>query len=473
MPEGDDAGVAFLRALIERELPEFSAELGAPVRLVEDPPADGPCFLIGPATLNPAFKRFEIEGIAASAVQLDRDRQVLTADGPDVGSVVESLSLLRTLTANDVDRVTADDCIDLNHCVDRVRREVESTYPSFSLRKLDWPLICDEHIPRVLSSDEPFFELQRWIARLQDMHTWVQPSPPFGLLPYAVHVDHDRAVFKRVPEWTAAFDAGIRDGDELLHADLEDAIDRTGAPIHMRPYLTGRRLVSGPAGIERHFHVRRLNGEETAFVDSPSFTPWETPATWDRLDGGAGYLQLSGFPPGINEIIETAFSELGGGGRLVVDLRGNTGGMLVEALDFRDRFLRSPGLMGTIQFSTPGKSLAEPAPIMAAPSERWTRWDGPVQFLTDPLTASASEDVILGLQGLPHIKTVGGRTGGGSGRARSIRLLPGMRLSVSTALTFDRDGRCVEGNGLAPDIPVNPFEQGFDSELFRQVERSC
>ncbi|TVR69514.1 MAG: hypothetical protein EA415_14195, partial [Sphaerobacteraceae bacterium] len=283
LPEGNGTEVAFLRALIERELHEFSAELGAPVRLENGLPGDGPRFLIGPAHLNPAFQQLKIEAATEPTVQLNRDQRILIADGPDTGSVVESLGLLRTLTASGADRVTADDCIDIAHCVDRVRREVESSYPSFNLRGLDWQMICDEHIPRVLSSDEPFFELQRWIARLKDMHTWVQPSPPFGLLPYAVHVDRDRAVFKRVPKWTAAFDAGVRDEDELIHADLGDAIDRNGAPNHMRPYLTGRRLISGPVGMERSFHVRRHDGTLTSFVDTPSFTPWEAPAAWGRL----------------------------------------------------------------------------------------------------------------------------------------------------------------------------------------------
>jgi carboxyl-terminal processing protease len=74
--------------------------------------------------------------------------------------------------------------------------------------------------------------------------------------------------------------------------------------------------------------------------------------------------------------------------------------------------------------------------------------------LTDELTFSSSEDFLLGLQGLPHVAVVGRRSGGGSGRPRSLRLLPGWLLTVSTALTYDREGRCVEGAGIPVDVEV-------------------
>lgn len=35
-----------------------------------------------------------------------------------------------------------------------------------------------------------------------------------------------------------------------------------------------------------------------------------------------------------------------------------------------------------------------------------------------------------------------------------MRLLPGLTLTVSTALTYDRAGRCIEGSGIRPDVEV-------------------
>jgi carboxyl-terminal processing protease len=51
---------------------------------------------------------------------------------------------------------------------------------------------------------------------------------------------------------------------------------------------------------------------------------------------------------------------------------------------------------------------------------------------------------------------VGSPSGGGSGRPRSLHLLPGWRLTVSTALTYDRTGHCVEGAGVPVDVDARP-----------------
>ena len=65
----------------------------------------------------------------------------------------------------------------------------------------------------------------------------------------------------------------------------------------------------------------------------------------------------------------------------------------------------------------------------------------------------ASEDALLGLHGQPHVRVLGAPTGGGSGRVRSLRLLPGWRLTVSSCQTFTTDGRCIEGSGFPVDGP--------------------
>lgn len=127
----------------------------------------------------------------------------------------------------------------------------------------------------------------------------------------------------------------------------------------------------------------------------------------------------------------------------------------------RARFLREPTLLGSIRYSVGQGELSEAFPLLGEPAELEQRWRGRLVVLTDPLTFSASEDFRLGLQGQDHVTVVGQPSGGGSGRARSLRLLPGMTLTVSTALTFDRTGRCIEGAG----IPVDIEARGSDEEV--------
>ena len=142
----------------------------------------------------------------------------------------------------------------------------------------------------------------------------------------------------------------------------------------------------------------------------------------------------------------------------MVDLRGNTGGNLVLAQRTRNRFLRVPTELGSIRHSTGDGQLGGSYPLVGRPLLDGRRWEGTTVILTDALTCSASEDILLGLQGLPHITTAGEPSCGGSGRPRSVTLTSDLTLSISTALTYDRNGRCVEGNGLPVDRPGPAFD---------------
>ena len=123
----------------------------------------------------------------------------------------------------------------------------------------------------------------------------------------------------------------------------------------------------------------------------------------------------------------------------------------------RDRFLRTRTCLGAVAFTDGRGGLSLPSPRMGEPPDGRS-WPGTVVIAVDAMTYSASEDFLLGLQGLGHVTVVGERTGGGSGRPRSIPLGPGHRLRISTAITYDRRGVPVEFHGIRPDHQLSqPF----------------
>jgi carboxyl-terminal processing protease len=197
--------------------------------------------------------------------------------------------------------------------------------------------------------------------------------------------------------------------------------------------------------------------------EAPASLPEGPLVTWRRLEGGAGYLRIAVWAAGrgVDEAVDEALAELAGCKPLVLDLRGNPGGNLVLASRTRARFLREETALGEIRYSAGGGRLSEPFPLRADPAPPEQRWPGRLVVLTDPLTFSASEDFLLGLQGLEHVTVVGEPSGGGSGRARALRLLPGWTLTVSTALTYDRAGRCVEGSGIPVDVHLPAFDDAL------------
>lgn len=435
-----EAELAHTAALLEREAVELSLELGAPVS-------------VGPSA-DDTRPRLELRidpHVRWSQLTLDGTGSVLIAAGMDLDGAVEALSLLRTLRCAGGQHVEGGPATSLAEAVDKLEREVAWTYPAFELRDLDWSELCDRFRDTV-DLGEPLPGLQRWVARLGDAHTSVKATVPVGHVDYTARVTDQTVRFMKVPADSPAADAGVGAGDELLDVDVEDLWARTGASAHLRPWYVGRLALAGRPGQPRRYRVRRADGSTTEFTDTPG-THRAHPPVHVRTRGHTGYLRVTAWLPGVNDLIDDALEELAACERLLVDLRGNVGGSLVEAGEFRDRFIDRPRQLGTIRFSTGDGTLSEPTPIHGQPSAR-RRWYRRTRFLTDALTYSASEDAILGLRQLEHIDTAGNPSGGGSGRARTIRLLDDINLYVSTALTYDYDGRCIENAGIPIDVPL-------------------
>ena len=428
--------------LLTREATELALELGAPV-----------CLEAGASDARPRLELRVDPALAVPTLTLDREAGVLIAGGADLDGAVEALSLLRTLRCTGQLHHEARPAVSVDEAIERLEREVAWTYPAFGLRGIDWPQLCTQFRGRVDPVD-PLPGLQRWIARLGDAHTRVRATDPVGQLAYTARVV-DRAVrFMHVPADSPAAQAGVRTGDALLDVDVQELWARTGAPEHLRPWLVGRLALAGPHGEPRSYRVQRADGTATTFSDTPGTASHEPPVSAVARDHGTGYLKIDSWQPGTADQIDDALHQLRACDRLLVDLRGNVGGSLVEAASFRDRFIDRPTTLGTIRFSTGDGQLSPPAPIRGHPAER-TRWHKRTRFLTDALTYSASEDAILGLRQLDHIDTAGARSGGGSGRARTIRLLDSIDLHVSTAMTYDHDGQCIEGAGIRVDVPLD------------------
>ena len=447
LPEADPTLGGQL-ALLELERAAFEAELGAPVAFSTDDPGTGARWLL---SLD--------EGEDAASTSWEPGHDTIESRAADLGGLFEALNLWRTVRRQGGGRVDAVDCETSEAAVARVVTEVADTYPAFELRGLDWDAICARHVGAVREADDVTAALQRWVAELQDSHTWIWPG--HAPLPYALHLAGRHAVFTRAPEGTAAHDAGVRPGWLLVEVDGEppdtaDWLARTAAPPHARPFLAGRRLLAGPAGTPRTLAAAH-DGITAVWEEAPGPPPGPV-VTWRRLEPETGYLRIEAWleGAGVDAAVDAALADLRACGALVLDLRANPGGSLVLATRTRDRFLREPTSLGSIRYSTGDGGLTPHLPLTAEPADAAARWHGRLVVLTDELTFSSSEDFLLGLQGLEHVHVVGRPSGGGSGRPRSLRLLPGTTLTVSTALTYDRRGHCVEGAGLPVDLHV-PF----------------
>jgi carboxyl-terminal processing protease len=458
LSEADRQLLRSIPLILAQERAAIARELGAPIALVEADPGTGSRWLIGPSACNPDLERLDLPSADIPRLVLDRDRGILVADAPTPAQVWETFSLLRSLGRFPGGTLYVADCGNVAEAVERIVDEVRDTYPGFSLRGIEWDRMCERHARRVLDSAEPERAMQEWLAELQDAHTWVRPASPLVDLPYEVWIADGRARLTGVPVGSPAWEAGARRGYEILGRDAPGWWRRTAATPHARPLLAGRRSIAGHSGTVREFEAEAPSGARVSWSETVPARTWDEPVEWRVLASGTGLLRIRSWSTGssFDAAVDAAFDDLRRCARLIVDLRGNGGGDISVARRFRDRFLREPALLGWIRHSIEHDTLSEPEPIHGEPSPEGARWLGPVRFLTDPLTYSSSEDALLGLQGLPHVEVVGEPSGGGSGRMRSLRLTPGWRLTISTALTYDRNMRCVEGSGILVDRRIEP-----------------
>jgi carboxyl-terminal processing protease len=448
LPSLDTDSIEPVARLLRSEAHELAVELGAPVKITTAPTATTPRLelVVDPAT-------------SAPRLTVDRSVGIARAVGATLDDAVAALSLLRTLRARGGSQVNATPTDHLPEALDRLEQEVGWTAPAIGLYRIDWRATSREY-RRLVDAADPVPGMQRWTATLRDMHTGVHTLPPPGALPYRAMLRGDTIWFCEVPEGTPAHDAGIRPGARLEGVNALDLLSRWGAPPQLRPWLVGRRALAGPAGTPREFTVRRTDRTTITLVDTPSHLPHDPAATWHRRPSGTGVLRIHQFVPGLADLVDVALTDLASCDRLLVDLRGNPGGSLVAAIDLRERFLLAPRHLGLVRHTIGDGRLSNGAPITGTPSSR-TRFTGRVRFLVDGMTCSAAEDAILGLSQLDRVDVAGQPTGGGSGRARSLPLLPDTVLTVSTALTYDHRGRVVEGRGIHVDVPLAPDRNGI------------
>lgn len=180
------------------------------------------------------------------------------------------------------------------------------------------------------------------------------------------------------------------------------------------------------------------------------------------LDDNIGYLYIGSFAYDIgegslDEIIQY-FCFCNG---LIIDIRGNGGGMLTSAETLASRFCQEKTLTGYIQHKT-GKGHSDFStmePNYIEPSSR-LRWHKPVAVLTNREVFSAANDFVKCMKCMPTVKIIGDQTGGGSGLPFTSSLPNGWTVRFSACPSYDRHRQQTEF-GIVPDYQVEQSEEDF------------
>lgn len=246
--------------------------------------------------------------------------------------------------------------------------------------------------------------------------------------------------------------AGVRVGERIAAVEGADATDgdTTGDVIEMIAGEEGDPVTitfdSGDEG-ERDLTMTR------EVLDFPEVTS-------RVLDSGYGYTSVRQFSRNVDDQLEEqvlALQEESGIAGLVLDLRGNPGGLLTEAVEVVSLFVEE-GLVVSVESRD---DVEEREALGDAPFA-----DLPLVVLVDGNSASASEIVAGALQDLERAEVVGLQTFG-KGTVQTIRDLElGAGVKFTTARYFTPDGESIEGVGVTPDVlsEEDPTAQLADAE---------
>jgi len=165
---------------------------------------------------------------------------------------------------------------------------------------------------------------------------------------------------------------------------------------------------------------------------------------------GVGYIQLTGFQKTSTDELDRAIQILQRQGMrsLILDLRGNPGGLLNVAVDIADRFV-DHGVIVSTKGRAPGQSQV----YRARPDLVYTM---PLAILIDRDSASASEILAGALKELDRATIVGDHRSYGKGSVQSIfelRTVPA-GLKLTTAQFYSPTGRPYSEQGIEPKILV-------------------
>ena len=286
-------------------------------------------------------------------------------------------------------------------------------YAGFEVRGVDWDEQYDIFRPRVdpNTSDEELIDVFKQLLRtLDDGH--VSLTVP------------DEEVFKS----NLIYDQGI--GSELFDLDL--------------------------------IKDQYMDGEYTDSYEGMNIYGWI---------GDVGYLYLYGFRDNIlemNDILNYFESAEG----LIIDLRTSHGGDFTYALtefgrltDEKRYVFRSRTKNGTGE----------------ADYDEWYEWyleasgsyfDKPIVVLTDRLTISASERVVMILKTLPNVTIMGDTTNGAISTKISKELANGWNYSVAPQHVEFTDGINYEGTGMPPDVFMKNTEEEIQNGQDRVLEEA-
>jgi carboxyl-terminal processing protease len=260
-----------------------------------------------------------------------------------------------------------------------------------------------------------------------------------------------------VVEHSPAAGAGLRSGDLITKVGSTSLVDRADE--------TGPELIRGPIGtpVELTFlreHVQHVITVKRAKIVVPVASLQMLTYHGVRI----GHLTLTGFTEDAGDKLRTEVrAALNAGAQaLILDLRGNGGGLISEAINVASIFIAQGKIMSAEERGQPPRVYMARNDAIAATI--------PMVVLVNHGTASSAEIVTAALQDRGRAEVVGTETYGKGVFQVTERLVNGGALDITVGKYFTPSGQNLGGGGARPGSGITPNVHAADDPKTPQDE---
>lgn len=296
-----------------------------------------------------------------------------------------------------------------------------------------------------------------WLDRARFEEVQAQATGHYGGLGMRVSPQEAHLRIESLTPGSAAELGGLRAGDRIVAVD--------GRPVAGLDTDRLSQLLRGEPGSRVRLEIERGPRAERLAMELTRQIIRRDSVHRVDLNDGLMLIGIDSFQQSTPAELDRALAWLDGEPSLrglILDLRGNPGGMLQSAIAVADRFL-DEGLIVRAE----GRGPENQEEYVAEAGQ--FRSDLPMAVLIDGETASAAEIVAAALRDHERATLIG-QTSYGKASVQSIWPLPnGSGIRLTTARYRTPSGQVLEGSGLAPDLPV---PVAVDDPLDRELERA-